>query len=55
MQGKRAAIYARFSTDLQSERSVDDQIARSGACRGEFKLGDGRYCYPLTVTDQASR
>jgi hypothetical protein len=19
-----------------------------------FKLGDGRYCYPLTVTDQAS-
>ncbi len=23
--------------------------------KGEFKLGDGRYCYPLTVTDQASR
>ncbi|RWG75872.1 DDE-type integrase/transposase/recombinase, partial [Mesorhizobium sp.] len=22
---------------------------------GEFRLGDGRYCYPLTVTDQASR
>ena len=22
---------------------------------GEFKLGDARYCYPLTVTDQASR
>ena len=21
----------------------------------EFKLGNGRYCYPLTVTDQASR
>jgi hypothetical protein len=19
--------------------------------KGEFKLGDGRYCYPLTVTD----
>ncbi|MGL6075345.1 MAG: IS481 family transposase [Fimbriiglobus sp.] len=23
--------------------------------KGEFKLGDGRYCYPLTITDQASR
>ncbi len=23
--------------------------------KGEFKTGDGRYCYPLTVTDQTSR
>ena len=23
--------------------------------KGEFKLGNGCYCYPLTVTDQASR
>jgi len=23
--------------------------------KGEFKLGDDRYCYPLTVTDHASR
>jgi transposase InsO family protein len=23
--------------------------------KGEFKLGDGRYCYPLTVTDHGSR
>lgn len=23
--------------------------------KGEFKRGNGRYCYPLTVTDQASR
>jgi transposase InsO family protein len=23
--------------------------------KGEFKLGNDRYCYPLTVTDQASR
>jgi transposase InsO family protein len=23
--------------------------------KGEFKTGNGRYCYPLTVTDQASR
>ena len=24
-------------------------------CKGEFKFGNGQYCYPLTVTDQASR
>jgi len=23
--------------------------------KGEFKLGNGRYCYPLTISDQASR
>jgi transposase InsO family protein len=23
--------------------------------KGEFRLGNGRYCYPLTVTDQAAR
>lgn len=23
--------------------------------KGEFRLGNGRYCYPLTVTDQTSR
>jgi putative transposase len=23
--------------------------------KGEFMLGDRRYCYPLTVTDHASR
>ncbi len=23
--------------------------------KGEFRLGDGRYCYPLTVTDHAAR
>src|SRR6201988_708534 len=25
------------------------------AFKGEFKLGNGRYCFPLTVTDHASR
>jgi site-specific DNA recombinase len=24
---KRAAIYARFSTDLQNERSIEDQVS----------------------------
>jgi site-specific DNA recombinase len=27
MRGKRAAIYARYSTDLQNERSIEDQLA----------------------------
>src|SRR6516162_5130108 len=26
VMAKRAAIYARFSTDLQSDRSIDDQV-----------------------------
>ncbi len=34
-------------------------MSTSKAClaeaRGEFKLGNRRYCYPITVTDQASR
>lgn len=29
---RRAAIYARFSTDLQSDRSIDDQFALCRAC-----------------------
>ncbi|MDD1499760.1 recombinase family protein [Agrobacterium sp. CNPSo 3708] len=37
MPGKRAAIYARFSTDLQNDRSVDDQIE---LCR-EFASRNG--------------
>jgi len=36
-QMKRAAIYARFSTDLQNERSVDDQVI---LCR-QFAARDG--------------
>src|SRR4051794_32205426 len=31
---KRAALYARFSSDLQSDRSIDDQLA---ICRGRAK------------------
>ncbi len=29
---KRAAVYARYSTDLQSERSIEDQIALCQGC-----------------------
>lgn len=39
---RRAVIYARYSTDLQSDRSIDDQVA---LCR-EFAEREG-----LTVTD----
>lgn len=48
MQGKRAAIYARFSTDLQSERSVDDQVV---LCR-EFAARSG-YLVAGTYFDKA--
>jgi len=37
---KRAAIYARFSSDLQSDRSIDDQVAlcRAKAARDGLKV-----------------
>jgi hypothetical protein len=37
---KRAAIYARYSTDLQSERSIEDQfvICREKAKREQWKV-----------------
>jgi len=39
------------------ESSVVDERLRFWCAdfKGEFKLGNGRYCYPLTVTDHASR
>src|SRR4051812_9163424 len=38
----RAAIYARFSTDLQSDRSIEDQIAlcRDWGTRNDFIIVD---------------
>jgi DNA invertase Pin-like site-specific DNA recombinase len=40
MNERRAAVYARFSTDLQSDRSVDDQIAlcRDFASRNDLTI-----------------
>ncbi|MFC6489614.1 recombinase family protein [Nitratireductor sp. GCM10026969] len=35
---KRAAIYARFSTDLQNERTIDDQIALCQKHAGQHDL-----------------
>ena len=43
--GRRAAIYARYSTDLQSDRSIDDQVA---LCRDHAR-GQG-----LTVVETYS-
>jgi transposase InsO family protein len=37
-----------------SEASAPNQLWCADF-KGEFKLGDGRYCSPLTVTDHASR
>jgi site-specific DNA recombinase len=34
----RAAIYARFSSDLQSDKSIDDQVA---SCRPLQSRGHG--------------
>ncbi len=38
---RRAALYSRYSTDLQSERSVEDQLA---LCEG-FAIAQG---FPAT-------
>ena len=49
---------------MRSRRKATGTPLSSGAApndlwcadfKGEFKLGNGRYCYPLTVTDHASR
>ena len=50
----------RFSiaTAWSSVAAVRDAMPNDLWCadfKGEFKLGNGRYCYPLTVTDHASR
>lgn len=53
---KRARQRRRFTatgTELSQARRPNDLWCTD--FKGEFKTGDGRYCYPLTVTDQASR
>jgi transposase InsO family protein len=53
---KRARQRRRFKaegTELSSAATPNDLWCAD--FKGEFKLGNGRYCYPLTVTDQASR
>jgi transposase InsO family protein len=53
---KRARQRRRFKavgTPLSQAAQPNDLW--SADFKGEFKLGNGRYCYPLTVSDQASR
>jgi transposase InsO family protein len=50
---KRQAANKAVGTDLSHAVHPNDLWCAD--FKGEFKTGDGRYCYPLTVTDQASR
>ena len=43
------------ATGTPLSQAVDPNHLWCADFKGEFKLGNGRYCYPLTVTDQASR
>ena len=49
MRGRRRAT----GTPLSAGKAPNDLWCAD--FKGEFKLGNGRYCYPLTVTDHASR
>jgi putative transposase len=42
-----------FGTPLSLSKNPNDLWCAD--YKGEFMLGDNRYCYPLTITDQASR
>lgn len=50
---KRKAANKAVGTELSQAVAPNDLWCAD--FKGEFKLGNGRYCYPLTVTDQASR
>ena len=51
--GRQRHRYRAEGTALSQALSPNDLWCAD--FKGEFKLGDGRYCYPLTVTDQMSR
>ena len=48
-----SAFAAAEGTELSQAAAPNDLWCAD--FKGEFRLGSGRYCYPLTVTDQASR
>jgi len=53
---KRARQRRRFTAEgTQLSQAAVPNALWCTDFKGEFRLGDGRYCYPLTVTDQASR
>lgn len=53
VQPRKGRRYRAQGTPLSLAKDPNDLWCAD--FKGEFKLGDGRYCYPLTVTDQASR
>ena len=53
VQRARARKNRACGTPLSSAAAPNDLWCAD--FKGEFKLGNGRYCYPLTVSDQASR
>jgi transposase InsO family protein len=53
VKGIRRARHRATGTTLSSATAPNELWCAD--FKGEFKLGNGQYCYPLTVTDQASR
>jgi transposase InsO family protein len=53
VQGLRRPRHRARGTELSTGAAPNDLWCAD--FKGEFKLGNGRYCYPLTVTDHASR
>ena len=50
LSGARVAVYARYSTDRQSDRSIEDQVAR---CTRYVEERGGRVVAELVFTDYA--
>ena len=50
LSGSRVAIYARYSSDKQSESSIEDQVAR---CRGFVEARGGGVVDELVFADFA--
>ena len=53
--GQAAPPPARRATGTQLSAGIAPNDLWCADFKGEFKLGNGQYCYPLTVTDHASR
>lgn len=51
---RHRSIEERLFPSIVSDGSECNQIWNNDF-KGQFKLGDGSYCYPLTVTDDSSR
>lgn len=52
---KRARVRRNRATGTPLSAATTPNALWCADFKGEFKLGNGRYCYPLTVSDHASR